>query len=134
EEPFSLFNRSVNPDDYLKELEQNQKMSGTSYKSEAFQATRNCKIQQDPVNFLKRNYITGTKLGAGSFHDAIKEKGKDIVYRFPQPGLDRQFEPCVLHDFRTDSRIKVPYTVNILYHGFLSYKALEDVVKDMEGV
>lgn len=131
---YSLFAKASNTDALLKQLEEEAEQFSASYKAEAFEALKNCKIQQKPTSFLSSNGINCKKLGFGSFHNAFKAISQNMVYRFPKPELDKMNDKCTLYHMTTGGRITVPYTVSILYNGYLSYKALETVVKDMPGV
>lgn len=131
---YSLFTKGTDTKALLRQLEEESVQFSASYKNEAFEALKSCKIQQRPTSFLASNGINCKKLGAGSFHHAFKVNGQSMVYRFPKPELDTMNDRCTLYHMTTGGRITVPYTASILYNGYLSYKALETVVQDMPGV
>ncbi|CRX39361.1 hypothetical protein [Estrella lausannensis] len=130
----TLFLPPVKPSEYLKLLDKESEQFSSGYKAEAFDGLNLCRIQKNPAAFLQESRIEYSRIGAGSFHLAYKEKNNGIVYRFPKPELDQTNPKCKLYNVTGSETKIVPYTASILYNGYLSYKTMESVVQNMPGV
>lgn len=127
---FSL-TQTFDAEAYKAELQAQTKLHTPEYKIEAFNLLGSCRPCREPEKVLSATYKSYQHLGKGSYHDAFRLSGTNEVYRFAQ--LNAEQISMKIHG-PVGGSLTVSHPKMILYNGYLSYKKMEEVVENMDGV